>query len=112
MAFCEIAFFLDAAAGCVVAANRKVPASRTVRISIQTLFFNTNSTTQARTPALQIYWFGTVPARNELTHLDGVAPVWPRRAAPVAACMIWKTTGSPGFSDDQMRVTSSALMTG
>jgi len=111
LAFFELAFFLGVAGGVVVAANRNAPANRTVRISIQTFFFNSDSRTQARMPVLQIYWFGTVPARNELTHLDGAAAVWPRRA-PVAACMIWKTTGSPGFSEDQMRVTSSALITG
>lgn len=85
--FFELAFFLGVAGGVVVAANTKAPANRTVRISIQTLFFNRCSRRAGRGPAPQLYWFGTVPARNELTHLEGAAAVWPRRA-PVAACII------------------------
>lgn len=109
-----VTFFFDAVGGVVVAAaNSNAPANRAVRISIHTLFFNRFSEGQVGDlPHKALFYcvLGVVPAKNELTHLGEGVPAW--RVAPTAACMIWKTTGSPGFSELQMRVTSSAFVTG
>jgi len=107
-------FFLVVAVVAAVAPNRSAPAHRSDKISIQTLFFNRlSSEGQAVGPAHHVeVCYGVVPARKELVHFVGVPPVWLRRAPGVAAVMIWNTTGSPGFSEAQMRVTSSTLITG
>jgi hypothetical protein len=78
-------FFEAVVVVAVVAPNRTTPATRSDRISIQTLCFNTlsrtapygsgSSASAAPCVTTKDYWlFGVVPARNELTHLGVAAP--------------------------------------